>query len=122
MSPGYNLPDNVSASDPAAPWNKKEIDDTYRWAGFYLPPRMMGAIERYVNQGIPPGDFLTAVICNDLFEAVGRADEENMANLPAYVAYFYNEVTGACWGSRERMAAWMGKFKERDDGMDKITR
>ena len=108
--PGYNCPDNVSASDPTAPWNKEEIDDTYRFQNFYIPLHMMGAIERYVNQGIPPGDFLTAVICNDLFGAVGRADEENMANLPAYVSYFYNEVPNGCCGSKERMAAWVGKF------------
>ena len=108
---GYNLPDNVSASDPEAPWNKEEVDDTYRWAGFYIPPRMMPAIERYVNQGIQPGDFLTAVICNDLVLAVGRADEENMANLPAYVRYFYNETPGTCWGSKEKMAAWVRKFE-----------
>ena len=107
---GYNLPDNVSASDPEAPWNKEEIDDTYRFQGFYIPPRMMGAIERYVDHGISPGDFLTAVICNDLAGAVGRADEENMANLPAYVSYFYNEVSGECWGSIKKMVAWTEKF------------
>ena len=119
---GYNLPDNVSASDPEAPWNKEEVDDTYRWAGFYIPSRMMGAIERYVNQGIPPGDFLTAVICNDLYEAVGRADEENMANLPAYVHFFYNETPGQCSGSREKMVAWMGKFGGKCGTCGEFTR
>jgi hypothetical protein len=108
---GYNLPENVSASDPEAPWNKEGIDDTYRFRDFYIPLRMMGAIECYVNQGIQPGNFLTAVICNDLQEAVGRADEENMENLPAYVHYFYNEAPGQCWGSREKMVAWVKKFQ-----------
>ena len=120
--PGYNCPDNVSASDPEAPWNKEEIDDTYRFRDFYIPPRMMVPIERYVNQGIPPGDFLTAVICNDLAEAVGRADEENMANLPAYVSYFYNEVDRDCWGSKEKKAAWVGKFCGKCVTCDELTR
>lgn len=108
--PGYNCPDNVSASDSEAPWNKEEIDDTYRWAGFYIPSRMMSAIERYANWGIPPGGFLTAVICNDLFNAVGLADKENLVNLSAYVSYFYNEVPSQCWGSKEKMTAWVEKF------------
>ena len=110
----YNCPDNVSALDPEAPWNKEEVEveeDVYQFRDFFIPLRMMGAIERYVTKGIPPCDFLTAVICNDLAESVARADEENIANLPAYVAYFYNEVTGSCWGSRERMKAWVEKFR-----------
>ena len=106
---GYNCPDNVSASDPEAPWNKEEVveEDVYQFRDFYIPLRMMGAIDRYIKHGIPPGDFLTAVICNNLSEAVARADEENMANLPAYVAYFYNEAPGLCWGSRIKMDTWI---------------
>ena len=74
---------------------------------FYIPERMMGGIERYINDKINPGDFLQAVICNDLREAVGRADDENIRNLPAYVAYFYNEAPSLCWGSKEKMEAWL---------------
>lgn len=83
---------------------------SYRFRSYEIPERMMGGIARYIEQGIIPGSFLTAVICNDLADAVGRADEENMANLPAYVAYFDNEAPATCWGSRERMAAWVESF------------
>ena len=82
-----------------------------RWA---IPERMMSAIDLYVKHGIPPGDFLRAVICNDLSEAVGRADDENIELLPAYVAYFWNELPSTCWGSVEKMKAWMAyKRKEQ---------
>ena len=80
---------------------------SYRFREFAISDRMMGAIERYVQQRIKPGDFLTAVIRNDLFEAVGRADDENMANLSAFVAYFYNVAPSSCWGSSEKMHAWL---------------
>lgn len=115
IMPAYNCPDNVSASDPEAPWNKDEAmeeGDVYQFRDFYIPSYMMGGIERYIRKGIPPGDFLTAVICNDLAESVARADDENIANLPAYVAYFYNEAPGYCWGSKERMKEWMEKFQK----------
>lgn len=79
----------------------------YRFKDFYIPDRMQGAIHRYINNGIRPGSFLEAVICNDLFTAVGKADEENLENLPAYAAYFYNEAPSACWGSKEKMEAWI---------------
>ena len=74
---------------------------------YYIPDRMMGGIERYVNDRVPPGHFLESVICNNLKLACMYADEENLANLPAYVGYFYNEVPGSCWGSREIMREWL---------------
>ena len=74
---------------------------------YTIPDHMMDAINRYVQNHIEPGGFLTAVICNDLVEAVGRADDLNMTLLPAYVNYFYNEAPGACWGSPERMERWL---------------
>ena len=79
----------------------------YQFKEFYIPERMMGGISRYIEQGIPPGDFLTAIITNDLREAVGRADDENLRNIPAYVSYFYNEAPRQCWGSQAKMDAWL---------------
>lgn len=78
--------------------------------GFHIPEHMKSALSDYVEKGLPPGGFLTAVICNDLKEAVGRADSENLRNLPAFVRYFYNEAPSSCWGSTERLLAWVAKF------------
>ena len=79
----------------------------YRFQEFYIPDRMMPSIKRYVEEKKPPGGFLTAVIQNDLSGACSKADDENMRNLQAYVAYFYNEVISECWGSKEKMEAWL---------------
>ena len=89
---------------------------SYQVRGFYIRPQMMGAIRRYIEEGLQPGDFLTALICNNLRESVARADDENMRNLPAYVAYLYNEAPADCWGTKERMADWIKKKrKEREE-------
>jgi hypothetical protein len=86
----------------------------YRAGDFYIRDQMMPGILRYVEEGILPGQFLQAVICNDLVEACRRADEENLRNLPAFVAYFYDKVPQDRWGSREKMEAWIDlKKKER---------
>ena len=85
----------------------------YQFMGFYIPERMIGGIKRYVEHGIPPGLFLTAVICNDFVRACETADDENIKNLPAYAYYFYNEVPGGIWGSKAKMEAWVAK-KERE--------
>jgi len=81
--------------------------EIYWFREWYIPERMMTAIRRYVEHGVSPGNFLSAVIQNNLSEAVGRADDENLKNIPAFVAYFYNECPMGCWGSPERMEVWI---------------
>ena len=91
---------------------------SYEFRGFYIPERMMGGLTRYIEDGIPPGDFLTAVISNDLAEAVGRADDENIRNLPAYVGYLYNKAPTSCWGSPGQMKRWMKEKREEAEEVD----
>lgn len=81
---------------------------------FYIPDQMADGIERWITHAIPPGGFLAAVIANDLKEAVGRADEENLRNLPAYVAYFYNYAPRGCWGSPEVLTTWRGTMANEE--------
>jgi len=82
-------------------------ENIYRFQDFYIPERMMGGIQRYIEQGIEPGSFLSAIICNDLKGACAQADDENLRNIPAYIAYFYNESPMSCWGSWKIMERWM---------------
>jgi hypothetical protein len=81
----------------------------FRFREFFVPEYMRPALIDYVNDGVPPGDFLKAIICNDLKEAVGRADDINVCNIPAYVNYFYNHAPHSCWGSKSAMDSWVGK-------------
>ena len=84
-----------------------KITDDWTFREQTIPKYMREGIERYVNHGIPPGSFLTAIICNDLSEAVANADVLNMGLIPVYTAWFYNEAPSTCWGSLEKMNAWM---------------
>ena len=84
----------------------------HTFRNFYVPDHMMDGIERYVEHGINPGHFLTAIITNDLRETIGRADDENLQNIPAYVDYFYDNTPASCWGSPEQMGAWVARFAE----------
>lgn len=75
---------------------------------------MLEALEAYVIKGQLPGGFLQAVICNNLVEACGRADYQNLANIPAYAAWLYNDAPSACWGSHEKMHAWVTRFTKEN--------
>lgn len=65
------------------------------------------SVRLYVEFGVKPGSFLTAVICNDLKESFARADENNIRRMFDIVSFFYNEVPLSCWGSKENMETWM---------------
>lgn len=92
---------------------------TYRFRGYEIPDYMMPGLTRYVEQGIEPGSFLYAVLCNDLKDACGRADENNLANLPAYAAWIYNEAPAQCHGSPERVQAWIESFEQARETVER---
>jgi hypothetical protein len=85
----------------------------YAFRHWIIPDHMMRSLRLYIDHGIPVGHFLTAVLENDLFEACGRADDDNINNLPAFVAFLYNEVTPQCYGSREKVRAWLKMHEAR---------
>ena len=66
-----------------------------------------GSLERYVEHGIKPGDFLTAVLENNFMEAAGRADSFNQLHLHDWARVIYNDVPSACHGSSERVSQWI---------------
>ena len=72
-----------------------------------IPERMIGGMRRYLEHGIPPGDFLTAILSNDLREACMRADEENQRLIFAYVKFLYNYAPAGSWGSPQNYNAWI---------------
>ena len=73
-----------------------------------IPPHMMDGLNRYVEYGISPGSFLTAVLMNDLWRAVECADNVNVELIPIYVAYFVNNIPANCWGSADNFSRWRG--------------
>lgn len=72
-----------------------------------IPRETIEGIHRYVEHGIQPGDFLKAVIRNDLKEAVGRADHNNLRVLKLICQLIHNYAPSDCHGSREKLIAWM---------------
>lgn len=55
-----------------------------------IPQHMQDSIMNYVLRRKKPGDFLTAVLCNDLRGAVFQADATNLPLLKTYLYWFYN--------------------------------
>lgn len=82
-------------------------------ANRYIPERMQGGLKRWICEGIEPGGFLTAVLQNNLFEAVGRADIFNSKIIPDYCEFLWNYAPSACFGSVEEFNKWAEMHRER---------
>jgi len=81
----------------------------YTFRDATIPDYMEHALDAYVNDHVLPGHFLTAVLENDLYQAISRADDMNVRALVAYIGYLYNECPHACWGSPEKVKAWVNQ-------------
>ena len=71
-----------------------------------IPAHCRAGMKRYIEQGVIPGDFLQAVVENDLVHSFGLADNVNMTHLKDYANFLYNEAPFQSWGSKEIMHAW----------------
>ncbi len=74
-----------------------------------LPEHCQGGMRRYIEDGAMPGAFLQAVICNNLVEAYGQADDINTLLMRSYAMFLYNEAPTYSWGSKEIMESWHEK-------------
>ena len=92
------------------------VRDCLGWTPAGLVPEVPRDVEAtltdYIQTGVPMGGFLTAVVENDLANAVGRADAQNAAALRSIVMWIYNEAPSACWGSKEKVRAWIYAHEE----------
>ena len=72
-----------------------------------IPPITKDQIDEYVKNRIPPGGFLNAVLSNNLMESFYRADDINRHHMFDIVKYLYNDVPSDCWGSDDKVEAWL---------------
>lgn len=71
-----------------------------------LPEQNRAGAKLWIENGILPGEFLVAVISNNLKETFMRADEENIRRMFDVVSFWYNEAPSQCWGSADKVARW----------------
>jgi hypothetical protein len=72
-----------------------------------LPEHIRHGVEDYVLHGAEPGDFLHALVTNDLRRTCEHADRINRLVLFDIVSWFYNYAPSQCWGSPELYARWV---------------
>jgi len=83
-----------------------------------IPEHMMKSLRMYVEEGKRVGHFLTAVLSNDLWGAVGSADDTNQPLIPLYVMYINWECPAICHGSPEHVKAWYEKKDKENQELE----
>ena len=73
-----------------------------------LPAHMREGITAYLEQHRPPGGFLRAVLENNLYEAVLRADNVNRRHIVQY-AVLLEMLPLNTWGSPETVSEWLAQ-------------
>ena len=66
-----------------------------------IPGHMHRGIIEYIADGVPCGDFLRAVISDNLVESFSRADSENILAMMYWADLMYNHVPMSVRGSAE---------------------
>ena len=74
-----------------------------------IPDLTRGSINRYVEKGIAPGDFMTGMLTNNLGKVCWHADTANQKAICAIYKFLYNQVPGGCWGDRLKFQEWCAK-------------
>ena len=93
--------------NPQATQERAEAMCYERLRAARVPEHLHGGLMRYLVHHLQPGHFLTAVLSNDLREAMGRADETSRAGLFEIVSFLYNNAPAAAWGNLERVEDWL---------------
>lgn len=74
-----------------------------------LPEYMWHGIEDWIVGAQPPGDFLSGVIKDSLFQAAHHADGTNKHLLRYYAEFFYNAMPVGSYGSAKQFVKWQDK-------------
>ena len=72
-----------------------------------LPKHMQSGAQLYIEKGSMPGDFLTAVLENDLTGAFHRADRINKEVIQTWVEWLHWEIPSVAWGSPKLVRQWV---------------
>lgn len=74
---------------------------------YNVPEHTQDALTRYIENRLSPGGFLTSVLSNDLFGAMGRADIMNRYAIYEICMWLYNEAPSNCFGSPEKVREYL---------------
>jgi hypothetical protein len=71
-----------------------------------IPEHIAHSFENYLIHGFSPGGFVTSILANDIFLAVGRADGINRQFIPQIVNWIIFNMPPESIGSYQAIEDW----------------
>lgn len=81
-----------------------------------------GLLKDYAIKHRKLGGFLTSCLENDFVQAAGRADWLSRQFLPEIAMYIFNYLPSGCWGSPEKVAAWLAVGEKVEQEQTELAR
>ena len=73
-----------------------------------IPEHMRAGAKAYIENGVQPGGFLTAVLSNDLVMAWYHGDDINRKAMGGWAKWLWQrEIPRKCWGSKRAISDWV---------------
>lgn len=72
-----------------------------------IPELIITQIDNYHVDKIPPGDFVKAVLENDLTSALSFADDDSFKSIRSIWNYCHRSLPPESWGSSELVESWL---------------
>lgn len=72
-----------------------------------IPTHTLAGLLKYWVQREPAGDFLTAVLCNNLMVAILAATDDILAAIHDICTFVHIELPYCCYGSVEKVEKWL---------------
>lgn len=80
---------------------------------YRIPEHTQTALSDYIERGIPVGGFLHAVLSNNLFDAVSKADKQNLPALKDITDWIFAQAPQGSWGSEALVLRWIQEHPSR---------
>ncbi len=113
----FDDPDAIAAAMDAAKEADQQARERIMEYQTDIPPLVLRGLTNYVNYGVPVGEFLTAVLENNLANAVAYADVNSLVALKTILMVLHNEAPLKCWRHPDRVAAWLRMDTEQRAGI-----
>lgn len=77
-----------------------------------IPDHLQMQLTQYFRNHIRPCSFVEAILSNDLYGSLRRADEENRAHIPLLVEFIYEtgRLPSEAVGSEQAVSAWLAQW------------
>ncbi len=90
--------------------NTRLEDGAAGWA--QIPNQAMEeGLRRYLEHGVIPGQFLQALLANDLRDFYARADDHNAGIGHKWLMWLHWQFPANAWGSREAIQTYSSERK-----------